>query len=76
MLWGSTPSDIGNALDVEAMRDDAGVVMALQGGPPTIFGRVPLLIGESAGTARPHLLRISGARKAVVAVTGEATRFS
>jgi hypothetical protein len=31
MLWCSTPSNIGNALDVEAMRDDAGVVMALQG---------------------------------------------
>jgi len=32
MLSCSTPSNIGNAsLDVEAMRDDAGVVMALQG---------------------------------------------
>ena len=28
----------------------------------------------SGGTARPHLLRISGARKSVVAVTGEAVR--
>ena len=28
----------------------------------------------NAGTARPHLLRISGARKSVVAVTGEAVR--
>jgi len=38
MLWCSTPSNIGNAsLDVEAMRDDAGVVMALQGGAPHLW---------------------------------------
>jgi hypothetical protein len=30
--------------------------------------------GSPAGTARPHLLRISGTRKSVVAVTGEAVR--
>ena len=31
---------------------------------------------EGAGTARPHLLRTSGARKSVVAVAGKAVRFT
>jgi hypothetical protein len=40
---------------------------------PQSVVRVLWGVSPSAGTARPHLLRISGARKSVVAVTGQAT---
>lgn len=42
-------------------------------GPPLDGGRV-LQKGVPAGIARPHLLRVSDARKSVVAVTEEAVR--
>jgi len=42
------------------------------GVPPQSVGRVLWRAKPSGRTARPHLLRISGARKSVVAVTGEA----
>ena len=49
MLWCSTPYDIGNALDVEAMRDDAGMVMALQGGPPPSLAGSLCSLGKVPG---------------------------
>jgi hypothetical protein len=39
--------------------------------PPLSVVRVLLRARVCAGTARPHLLRISGASKSGVAVTGE-----
>jgi hypothetical protein len=54
-------------------RRRAGVGRRMQHGGPTAryIDRVLPRACSPAGTARPHLLRISGARKSVVAVTGE-----
>ena len=56
-----------------AVRALAGTVP--DGDPPQSVAQVPSREGEDAGTARPHLLRISSARKSVVAVAGEAIRL-
>ena len=50
--------------------------MVVAGVPPIIFGRVLLSTEGTGGTARPHPLTISGARKSVVAVTGKGMRLA